>query len=143
MMHGDIMWRKLSVGFGLLLVAVSPAVAQERESESDVSSEAIKAVASALEPNSLGVVEDDLRHVQNSRGDGVFVYVSQTRYSGVERYIIWIFIERRVYPLNGATKALTPTLPWPREAPQELWKKTGLSPYVATEAIEIVFKRGN
>ena len=137
------MWRKLSVGFGLLLVAVSPSVAQERENESDVSSDAIKAVASALEPNSLGVVEDDLRHVQNPRGDGVFVYVSQTRYSGVERYIIWLFVEKRAYPLNGATKALTPTLPWPREAPQELWKKTGLSPYVATEAIEIVFKRGN
>ena len=67
------------------------------------------------------------------------MYASQTRYSGVERFVIWLVIENRAFALNGATKNITPSLPWPREAPDDLWQRTGLDKFSATEAIRIVF----
>lgn len=43
------------------------------------------------------------------------------------------------YPLNGASKNITPSLKWPRDAYSPTWQKTGIDPYMATDAIEIVF----
>ena len=102
-------------------------------------SEAVASISTVLGANNLGIDPSDLRKKANPKGDGVFVYVPQTRFSGVERYVLWMVIDGRAYPLNGATKDITPTLQWPRDAPDDRWKRTGLSPFSATEAIEIVF----
>ncbi len=82
----------------------------------------------------------DLRSKDNPKSEGIFVYVPQDRFYGVKRNFIWLVIEGQAYPLNGPSKKLTPSLTWPREAPEAVWDKTGLNPYVATEAIEIVFE---
>ena len=89
--------------------------------------------------NHLGIEASHLSEKTNPKGEGTFVYASQTRYSGVERFVIWLVIENRAFPLNGATKDITPSLPWPREAPDDLWQRTGLDKFSATEAIRIVF----
>ncbi len=96
-------------------------------------------VIQALEPNKLGVGGAEFRTKPNEKGDGVFVYDPRTRFHGVERYLIWLVIDDVAYPLNGPSKMLTPSLKWPREAEPSNWEKTGLDPYIATEAINIVF----
>ena len=61
--------------------------------------------------NELGIEASHLSEMPNPKGEGTFVYVPQTRYSGVERYVIWLVIEDRAFALNGATKNITPSLP--------------------------------
>lgn len=100
--------------------------------------EATQIVARALN-GELGVTARDLLTKANPRGEGTFVYVAQTMFEGVERYLIWVVVDGSGYALNGASKNLTPSLKWPREAPDETWEKTGLDKYSASEAIEIVF----
>ena len=96
-------------------------------------------VIQALEPNKLGVGGAEFRTKPNIKGDGVFVYDPRVRFHGVERYLIWLVIDDDAYPLNGPSKKLTPGLKWPREAEPNTWKKTGLDPFMCTEAINIVF----
>ena len=96
-------------------------------------------VSRDLETNSLGIESSQLREIPNTNGQGVFVYSPQTSYQGVQRYVIWLVIEEIAFPLNGATKNITPSLPWPREAPEGVWERTGLDMFNASEAIEIVF----
>lgn len=106
----------------------------------DLVSLAIQAVADNLPSNNLLDIQvEDLKGMENPNGEGIFVYVEETRFSGVERFILWLVIDGIPYPVNGATKDVTPDLPWPREAAEGVWDRTGLSPYSATEAIEIVF----
>lgn len=90
-------------------------------------------------PNKLGVGGREFRTKPNPKGTGVFVYDPRTRFHGVKRNLIWLVVNDQAYPLNGPSKMLTPALGWPREAEQKIWKTTGLSPYMATEAIKIVF----
>ena len=99
----------------------------------------IGVVSRDLGMNQLGIEASHLSEMPNPKGEGTFVYVPQTRYSGVERYVIWLVIENRAFALNGVTKNTTPSLPWPREAPDDLWQRTGLEKFSATEAIQIVF----
>ena len=114
-----------------------PTVKPKVPSESE---QAILVVAAVLPPNPLNVSADDLRALDNPKGAGVFVYVPQTRFDGVERYIVWMVVSWRLYPLNGATKNLTPDQPWPREAPAAVWSKTNLNPHTAAQtAIELLF----
>lgn len=87
----------------------------------------------------LNIDTNDLEVIENPKGEGVFVYISQTRFSGVERSFIWVVIENKAYALNGATKDLTPNLEFPRDADDQVWQKTNLNKYSASEAIEIVF----
>lgn len=96
-------------------------------------------VIQALIPNELNVGGREFKTLDNPKGEGVFVYDPRTSFSGVKRNLIWIVIDDEAYPLNGASKNLTPDLKWPREADPDIWKKTSLDPYVATEAINIVF----
>ena len=103
---------------------------------------ATQAVASQLEPNGLGVSANDLETKSNPRGEGTFVFVRETRFSGVKRNLVWIVVDQQAFALNGASKDITPSLPWPREADPGLWRRTGLSPYSASEAIEILFGSG-
>lgn len=96
-------------------------------------------VIQALEPNKLGVGGAEFRTKPNIKGDGIFVYDPRTRFDGIERYLIWLVIDDVAYPLNGPSKMLTPGLKWPREANSNTWKKTGLDPFMAKEAIDVVF----
>jgi hypothetical protein len=90
-------------------------------------------------PNSLGVGGREFKTKPNPKGEGVYVYDHRTRFRGVKRYLIWLVVNHEAYSLNGSSKTLTPSLKWPREADQKVWKTTGLDPYMATESIEIVF----
>lgn len=92
-----------------------------------------------LVPNKLGVGGAEFKTKNNTKGDGIFVFDPRTEFHGTKRYLIWLVIKDEAYPLNGPSKMITPDLKWPREANPDIWKKTGLDPYVATEAIEIVF----
>jgi len=87
----------------------------------------------------LNINSDDLQAIKNPRGEGVFVYIPETDFYGVERFFLWIVINNNAYAINGATKDLTPTLSFPRDADEVVWEKTGLNKYSASEAIEIVF----
>jgi hypothetical protein len=90
-------------------------------------------------PNDLGVAGGEFRTKQNPKGSGVFVYDPRTVFRGVQRNLIWLVLKDEAFPLNGPSKNLTPKLKWPREVDQATWKLTGLDPYMATEAIKIVF----
>ena len=110
--------------------------------EAPALSKSIAVVSRVLdESNLLDIEPSDLKTMPNPKGEGVFVYSSQTRYAGVERYVIWLVIDDRAFPLNGATKNVIPSLPFPRDAPSGLWDRTGLDMHMATEAIGIVFNR--
>jgi hypothetical protein len=100
---------------------------------------AVEPVASQIESNKLGITGANLETRKNPRGDGTFVFVRETRFRGVERYFLWLVIDQQAFALNGASKGLTPTLPWPREANAALWQRTGLDPYSPGEAIRILF----
>ena len=108
-------------------------------SEQPSESNHIGVVSRDLGINQLDIEASHLSEMPNPKGEGTFVYVPQTRHSDVERYVIWLVIEDRAFVLNGATKNITPSLPWPREAPDDLWQRTGLEKSQATEAIRIVF----
>lgn len=102
---------------------------------------AITAVGAVLDRNNqLGVTASHLRSIDNPRGDGILVYHPETRFSGVERYLIWLVLDGTPHPLNGPSKTLTPNQPWPRDA-GDRWDATGLGQYSATDAIAIVFGR--
>ncbi len=113
----------------------------------DVDQSAVAVVARAtsrsrLTGKNLPVSATDLRTKPNARGQGTFVYHPRTRFSGVERHLLWLVLDNRAYALNGATKDVTPSLPWPREAEEAVWRRTGLDKYSATEAIRLVFTEG-
>lgn len=99
----------------------------------------IEVVSRNLGTNILDIESAQLKEMPDPKGEGIFVYSPQARYHEVQRYIFWLVIEEMASPLNGATKDITPSLPWPREAPNGVWQWTGLDMYSATEAIEIVF----
>jgi len=104
------------------------------------SSEAKKIVSQNLQPliaSRLEIRSSVLLTSVNPGGEGIFVYVAKSRYIGVRRLFIWLVIEGQAYPLNGASKNLTPSLPWPRDADPRVWQKTRLNPISAIEAIEI------
>lgn len=104
---------------------------------------AIDTVAHALRPNDLGVTADRLRARANPHGQGVLVYVPETRFAGAERFFLWLVLDGTAYPLNGATKgSLTPNLSWPRDFPggPDAWqRRVGFSSYSPTKVIETLF----
>lgn len=88
----------------------------------------------------LDINSNDLQVIKNPIGEGIFVYVPQTEFYGVERFFLWIVIDNNAYAINGATKGLTPLLNFPRDANEEVWGKTGLDKYDASESVGIVFR---
>jgi hypothetical protein len=90
-------------------------------------------------PNKLSVGGREFKTKPNNKGEGIFVYDPRTVFNGVQRNLIWLVIEDEAYPLNGPSKMITPGLKWPREADPNVWKKTGLDPFAASEAIDMVF----
>lgn len=120
------------------LNAPSPATESSQQSSEEVN--AIRLVSASIESNKLNVTSNDLKAKKNPKGDGVFVYVPQTRFSGAERYVIWMVVDSKAYALNSPSKMVTPSLPWPRDADDTMWNKTGINKYNgASEAIEILF----
>jgi len=112
---------------------------EEQQRKKELQRQKKGVVIQALEPNKLGVGGREFKTKPNPKGEGVFVYDPRTRFKGVKRILIWIVLDNTAYPLNGPSKMITPSLSWPREVDAQLWKKTGLSPYMTTDAIEIVF----
>ena len=100
---------------------------------------AIKAVETALGTNHLDIKPADLKAMSNPEGEGVFVYVPKTRFFGARRNILWMVIDGQAYSLNGATKGVTPNLPWPREAPDSVWARTNLDKFSSIKALRLVF----
>ena len=105
----------------------------------DDAKESPRIVSTSLGSNDLGVTDSDLKTATNTQGDGTFVYVEQTSFFGVERFVIWLVVDGVAYPLNGATKGVTPELPFPLDADPVVWERTGLSPSDARQALGIVF----
>jgi hypothetical protein len=90
-------------------------------------------------PNKLPVGGREFTTKKNPKGEGTFVYDPRTIFSGVKRNLIWLVLDDTAYPLNGPSSMLTPKLQWPWEVAVNRWGKTGLSPFSAAEAIEIIF----
>jgi len=90
-------------------------------------------------PNNLGVSGREFKTKPNPKGKGIFVYDPRIKFNGAKKNLIWLVINDAAYPLNGASKNLTPSLKWPREVDPKVWKTTSLDPYMVTEAIKIVF----
>lgn len=105
-----------------------------------VNQEAISVISSEIVATELDVDTSRLETIQNPKGEGVFVYYPETSFSEVERYLIWIVINNQGFALNSPSKETTPNLPFPREADNQLWERTNLDKYQATEAIELVFQ---
>lgn len=125
--------RRRHLWLALLFLWVS---ACTRETRTDP---AVEVVAASLGTNKRGIEASVLRSLPNPKGEGTFVYVPKADNDG-SRNVIWLVIDGQAYPLNGATKGtVTPMLPWPREAAPGVWQRTGLDPYWAAEAVEIVF----
>lgn len=129
----------LVITLGLtFLLSAAVAGCSDSDNGSQVSC-AADVVALELGSNELSVRQTDLAEMANPNGDGIFVYVANTSFSGVERYLVWMVLDGQVYALNGATKDVTPNLDWPRDAPTGTWERTGLDKFSATEAVSIVF----
>lgn len=122
------------------LTAPSPVKTTDSSQQSSEEANAIRLVGASVESNKLDITSNDLRAKKNPKGDGFFVYVPQTRYSGVERHMIWMVIDPKAFALNGPSKMVTPSLPWPREGDDATWNKTGINKFTgASEAVEILF----
>jgi hypothetical protein len=87
----------------------------------------ISLIGLLLEGNRFSVSTRDLRVKNNPHGAGVFVYVPETRYFGVERKFIWFVRSGTAVKLNGPTHNLTPSLQFPQDASMSFWEGTSLS----------------
>lgn len=101
-----------------------------------------KLVAQNLKGNKFGVSVDELQTKPNPSGLGAFVWVPRTVFAGKERLFVWFVKDKVVLKLNSPTNDLTPTLPFPLDAPLSLWTDTGLSPYDCTsKGLKVAFGR--
>jgi hypothetical protein len=80
------------------------------------------------------------KYLENPVGEGIFIYEPETRFFGVERFFIWIYLNDNLYVLNGATRNVTPNIPVARDVPSEIWGLTNISPYSATDLIGFIFE---
>lgn len=118
--------------------SASPSTETSRETTEELN--AVRLVSKSVESNKLNVTSGDLKAKKNPKGDGVFVYVPQTRFFGTERYVIWMVVDSKGYALNSPSKMVTPSLPWSRDADEVTWNKTGINKFNgASEAIEFLF----
>ncbi len=86
-----------------------------------------------VEPNKLRVGGREFRVKRNPTGRGCFVYDPRTRFSGVERNLVWLVLgETTAYALNAPSKMVTPGLKWPRE--------DGVTAPSTSEVVAYVFK---
>ena len=117
-----------------------PSASTESSRETTEELNAVRVISKSVESNKLNVTSGDLKAKKNPKGDGVFVYVPQTRFFGTERYVIWMVVDSKGYALNSPSKMVTPSLPWSRDADEVTWNKTGINKFNgASEAIEFLF----
>ena len=83
---------------------------------------------------------EDFLYLENPIGEGIFIYEPETRFFGVERYFIWVYLNNNIYVVNGATRSVTPNILVARDVPFEVWDSTNISPYSATDLIEYIFE---
>lgn len=104
---------------------------------------AIDLIKENIKNNKLGVKGTDLLAKKNLKGDGYFVYVEKTKYSGYERLIVWYVIGDNAIKLNSPSSMVTPELPWPREIHEDsVWGHAGFDKSdVTKEALRQVFGR--
>lgn len=120
--------------------ADSSSVAVKMAKESDDGGGAIPVVARAIDPsNKLGVKASDLKVMKNPKGDGYLVYNPERVINGTERPQVWVVIDGQACATNSPTKLITPNLPWPRDVNPDMWARTGLDMYSASDKIAIVF----
>ena len=120
--------------------APSPSSSTVSSQQTTEEVDALRLISGSVESNKLNVKSSDLKAKKNAKGAGVFVYVPQTSFSGVERYVIWMVVDSNGYALNSPSKMVTPSLAWSRDADEATWKKTGINKFNgASEAIDIVF----
>lgn len=125
--------KRYLVAVGLLLACVSVVTSAQTKDDHYARGIVIQALTM---PNNLGVGGREFRTKPNPKGQGVFVYDPRTEFKGVQRNLIWLVVKDQAYPLNGSSKTLTPSLIWPRDADQAIWRTTGLDPYMAMEVIK-------
>jgi len=123
----------------LLIICTFCIFSENSHSKTDIYSRGLVITELKL-PNKFKVAGAEFKTLNNPKGEGVIVYDPRTQFNGVERYFIWMVIDHKIYPLNSPSKQITPHLQWPREAPQNVWSKTNLSPYSTSELIKIIYK---
>ena len=103
--------------------------------------DAINIISSELAYNQteINLNPGDFKFLENPVGEGIFIYEPETRFFGVERFFIWVYLNNNIYVVNGATRDVTPNLPVARDVPYEVWKSTKLSPYSAVDLIGYIF----
>ena len=85
--------------------------------------------------NPKGIDVSAMSFMDNPNGAGTFVYNRSANFGqtdssgGISRPVAWIAIEGKLLTLNGAAKAATPSLQWPRDVSPSLWQKAGLNTY--------------
>ncbi|MCI0366127.1 MAG: hypothetical protein L0Y44_12095 [Phycisphaerales bacterium] len=106
----------------------------------EVKKEPIDLVAGAMVSTELEIEAADLRAKENPVGAGTFVFVEQTEFGGIERYVIWLVLDAKAYALTGPAKMTTPTLPLPTDASESVWAPAGINQLHAEEdSAKIVF----
>jgi hypothetical protein len=101
----------------------------------------LKILNQALRRNKLGIDSGDLESIENPGGKGIFIFVEQTRFSGVKRKLVWFAKDGTVSPLNAASKGITPTLKFPRELPESFLDESGHDAFgITRHGIKAVFK---
>lgn len=87
-------------------------------------------VRAAIEPTweeIFGTVE--LCERPNPYGDGMVVFCPRTVFAGVTRRLAWLVLDAQAFPINGASKTVTPSLPWFREATETVQSRAGVGTY--------------
>jgi len=85
----------------------SPSSSTKSSQQSAEEVDAVRLISGSVESNKLNVTSSDLKAKKNPKGVGVFVYVPQTRFNGIERYVIWMVIDSKGYALNSPSKMVT------------------------------------
>jgi hypothetical protein len=95
--------------------------------------------ASFLGTPRIHLTGSDLQTVKNPKGVGTIIFVKGSK-NLYGRKPIWIVLSKTPYALNGPAKDFAPELKFPRDAPENAWKPTGLNPYsVDSEVLKLTY----
>ena len=103
---------------------------------------ALTKITNELESNLTEIILNpkSFQYLENPIGEGIFIYDPSTRFFGVERYFIWVYINEEIYVVNGATRSVTPKIPVCDEASPEVWELTNISINPASDLIDFIFE---
>ena len=102
----------------------------------------IEKISSELKYNQTEIKlnSEEFLYLENPIGEGIFIYEPETKFFGVERNFIWVFLNDNIYVVNGATRDITPNILVARDVPSEVWESTKISPYSAIDLIGYIFE---